>query len=48
MLSTIGQMPSILSFVCAALTVIIPLVFNAVTRSLKEHGEPPWKRKRRG
>jgi len=48
MLSSIGQLPSILSFVCAALAVIIPVLLSAVIRSMKEHGDPPWKRNRKG
>lgn len=45
MISTFGQMPSTLSFVCAILSVIIPLVFNVAARKLKEHGAPAWKKK---
>ncbi|MHA6483980.1 hypothetical protein ACX1C1_18980 [Paenibacillus sp. strain BS8-2] len=39
----IGQIPTSLSFICAALTLLIPLLFNWLIRTTKKNGEPPWK-----
>ncbi|MCR2802920.1 hypothetical protein [Paenibacillus soyae] len=44
---SIGQVPSGLSFVCALLTLVIPLAFNIVVKQVKKHGNPPWKKSNR-
>ncbi len=39
----IGQLPSMLSFVCAAMTVIVPFAINWAVNTAKKNGNPPWK-----
>lgn len=39
----IGQIPSMLSFVCAAMTVIVPLMVSWIINTAKKNGNPPWK-----
>jgi len=39
----IGKVPSILSFVCAALTVIVPLLIRWLLKMAKQYGNPPWR-----
>lgn len=39
----IGQIPSMLSFVCAAMTILVPLGFNWIITTTQNNGNPPWK-----
>lgn len=39
----IGKVPSIMSFVCAALTVIVPLLIRWMLKIVKQSGNPPWR-----
>lgn len=39
----LGEIPSSLSFVCAAMTVVIPLFFNWLVKTAKRNGNPPWR-----
>ncbi|MDQ6418136.1 hypothetical protein RB620_01675 [Paenibacillus sp. LHD-117] len=38
----LGEIPSVFSFVCAALTVLVPLALNWIFKKVKDNGSPTW------